>query len=243
MTSNVNDIFSSVRPMDELGLFLIIGKPKCGKTTMLAQLPNSVILDYEKGTNYVTHDNVLHIDLNTDWKRLIGNTNSFDFGIIDSITSMEFYLMRMVAKEYNEKVKPKDRVGSYEEIPYGAGYGLLRAKTDKHIKFIKSLFKRIICAGHSRPAQIRETKLILDPGLTGKNADLVLALMDGIAYVQKENEKRYLVFSNGLTDVSGSRLRIKDKILISEDNGVDIITHWNKVYPTTIKQIQQGEQV
>ena len=236
-SSDTNSLFESVTPSKEAGLLLIISKPKSGKTTILAQLPNSVILDYERGTSYITHPKVFFVSNNTDWRTLIGNTATFDFGIIDSVTSMELYLMEQVKLEYNKKVKPESAVSSYEEIPHGAGYGMLRNKTYKHIMFIKSLFKKVVIAGHSKPAQIRESKIVLDPGLTGKNADLVLSQMDSIAYLRTENEKRYLNFHQGLTDVSGSRLRLnKKEILISEDTGTEIITHWNDVYNTTINK-------
>ena len=110
---------------------IIFSKPKVGKTSLLAQLPNCLILDLESGTDYV---DALKIKANSiDDIREIGREikaagNPYRFIALDTITALEDMCVPYAEQLYsatpmgkNWFVEGKPKYGSILNLPNGAG--------------------------------------------------------------------------------------------------------------------------
>lgn len=236
------DLFEKQEKINEPSSLVIIGKPKQGKTSIVSQLPNSVILDYENGSKYIEHDRI--IDVNKHginlWSNLQDIKGKYDFGVIDTLTSLEEYLSKIVVSDYNAENKTEYR--ALAEIPYGGGYGIIRQRLVSHINYLKTIFKRIILLGHTKEKHINSNNIVLDLALAGKSADIVLSLVDSISFLKREktdeSSNAMLHFSETSSDVGGSRFKKLDgkMIVISKlNNKNELTTNWKEVFPDTIK--------
>jgi hypothetical protein len=231
-------IFQTKKASVEPLRLLIIGKPKYGKTEIVSKLPSSCIIDYEHGTEYINHNAVVDVSSlgKNDWGELLNNT--FTFGVIDTVTSMEEYLAKEVTQEHNAGVSASEKIKSLEAIPYGKGHGDLRTKVKNHMNFIFQNFDRTIILGHSKDKNINDSSLVSDLALIGKNSFLIPSRVDAIAHMKIDGNKRYLVFvQDDNNTTSGSRCKHLSgkEILISErlEDGT-IKTYWENIYPETL---------
>jgi len=237
-------IFTERVAAKEPETLIIIGKPKCGKTSIVSHLPKSVIIDYEGGTKYINHDHVIDV-VNSDfnmWGELSKIKGQYEFGIIDTATSMEQYLMTKIVSSYNSVRTQDKHIVTIGDIPHGGGYGLLRQKTATHIDFLKSIFKRLIILGHTKSKVIDSDEIALDLALTGKNVDLVLSSMDTIAYMHRDKDDGVLSFEASHKIIAGSRVTSLDnrKIVISTKSEKHISTFWSEIYPDTLTGIKEN---
>lgn len=89
--------------------FLILfGKPKCGKTTILSELEDCLILDFERGSKYVDALVVEVPDLKTLMtvrKELVDEKNSqgdfpYTYIAFDTATALEEMILPLALKDY-----------------------------------------------------------------------------------------------------------------------------------------------
>lgn len=245
-------IFRKQKPQTEPNTLLLIGKPKVGKTTVCSTIPNSVIIDYEKGTNFIEHSAIFdaHEVAKEDW-RLLKNSG-FRYGIIDSATSMENFLCRQIVAEENKRIKKTNAltkqqlplVSDISEMAYGKGYGLLREATLKHLEFLQSCFERLIIIGHSKDKQIASDQIALDLDLTGKNAPIFMSKIDCIGFLYREKSKLMLSFETTVDYIGGSRIDRFDgkKFTISEKTEKGITTYWDSIYDLSVIGKDENKQ-
>lgn len=88
---------------------ILFGLPKVGKTTILSKLPNTLIIDLENGTDYISDAYVtkaeLFIDLYKIAKALREEDHKFKFVVLDTITALEDIALELAAKRYKESPK------------------------------------------------------------------------------------------------------------------------------------------
>jgi len=216
---------------------LLIGKPKIGKSTVASYLPNSIYLDFENGTNFITHPAVFNVSQAEPkhWKQLQEIGSNFDYCIVDSCTSMENWLSESVVKKYNEENKYDKKIKPIEsviELAYGVGYGRLRTKTLDFLEYLNEIFKRIVFLGHSKDKQINSETIALDLDMTGKNAPIFLSRIDVVGYLSRRDEKLIVNFSASTEVVGGSRAdRLEGKeFLLSEKTQNGIQDYWESIF-------------
>jgi len=248
-------LLKQVKPQKEPRSLLLISKPKVGKTTICSTLPHSVLIDMEDGSNYISHDAVLKVDDKTNWSELLKVKGEYHFCIVDTLSALESYFDSKLTKEHNRKViaeakssgadKDANTVSSITALPFGAGYGELRVKIVSFMKFIESIFPRVIYLGHSRNKLINSNATVLELALSGKLMGIVLSLVDTIGYLHKDNENKVsIVFNSASIDVGGSRFDYGvDELPISkqlEDGSIE--TYWEDVFPESIKQLINAKE-
>ena len=122
---------------------VIYGPPKIGKTTLLSQLENCLILDLEEGTDMLE---ALKIKVNSlaelgeAGKAIIQAGKPYKYVAIDTITQLEewceedatqMYLKSNMGQNYWKKNPNKPSVLA---LPNGAGYLWLRNSYKKYLK-------------------------------------------------------------------------------------------------------------
>ena len=240
------------------GTLLIYAPPKTGKTTIVAQLKNSLLLELEsRGADYV-EGCILDIEKPSDFDAALEAIEKagkpYDYVIIDTLTKLDEwseivgtynYMQKSQGKAFNREggkstgdmiIHTDKRFETVHELGQGFGYQHSRNQMMEWFKKASTVAKHVIFIAHikdklveSKSGDAVETS---DINLTGKVKGMVSAKVDAIAYLQRVDKQCFLNFDNEYKVVSGGRCNhLQGKILISEkqENG-SIKTFWDSVY-------------
>lgn len=245
--------------------FLIVySKPKVGKSSLLMQLPNSLLIDLESGADFydgnsfnvpkIAKQNNMHqIKVLTELAKKIDEANTtkgspvYDYIILDSATVLEDLATILATANYKKSIIGKSFTGSdvVKELAQGAGYGWMRESFEQlYDPFTKLAGKCFILVVHTKDNLLnKDGKDIVtsDLNLTGKSKMITASKADGIAHLyrnQKEKLTNYLSFKGNETDVNvGCRLPYlaNQEFKISEMIEGKLVTHWEQIFPSIKK--------
>ena len=235
---------------------IIFSKPKVGKTSLLAELDDCLIIDLEKGSHFV---DALKIsassvaDITAIGKKIIEAGKPYKYIALDTVTALEeicvpyaetLYSRKAQGKAWFKKGKDgklakdsgKKQYGNILNMPNGAGYAYLREAVTKVLEYVKTLAPRIILLGHIKDVHLEKAGAEFtssDLDLTGKIKRIVASQSDAIGYLHRKGNTNILSFATKDEVACGARpahLRNKE-IVISELLEDDkFVTHWDKVY-------------
>lgn len=157
---------------------VIYSKPKVGKTTMLAQLENCLIIDLEKGTNKIDAMKVQANNLKelAAWiQKIRASEHKYKYIAVDTVTELEawcewdatlVYMKTPMGKKFNRivdagdnlvldeqgksKLLPRAKWQSVLTLPKGAGYLYLRNSFKKWLNLLLDLAPHVIFVAHVR---------------------------------------------------------------------------------------------
>jgi hypothetical protein len=213
-------------------LLILFGQSKVGKTTKLAELDNCLIIDTEKGTDYIEGMKVQVSSL-SELSQVLKAVNEsqykYSYGVLDVIDKAVEWIEEDVVAQYNKEQKLRGLkvvIKDISEIPYGGGFGMVRARTMKLIAALKNVFDRVIIVGHRKKTIIGETSVEFTASsldLTGKLKNLVCADADAIGYVFRDDKGVLKVSFQGSDELEvGSRSpHLRGQVLEFE---------WEKIY-------------
>ena len=224
---------------------IIFSKPKAGKTTLLSQLDDCLILDLENGSDYVDAMKVKATSL-AEIKQIGAAIkeagNPYKYIAVDTITALEemcipyaelLYTKSPMGKNWPTDGKPK--YGSILNLPNGAGYPWLREAFTKVIDYIKTWAPRTILVGHVKDTLLEKNGNdfnSLDLDLTGKLKRIASSNSDAIGYLFRRGNKNILSFITTDEISCGARpehLRNKE-IELSELVDDKVVVNWKNVY-------------
>ena len=87
---------------------VLFSKPKVGKTSLCAELPNSLIIDLERGSDFLDAVKVncnSVKEINELCKEVIKQGKPYQYGIVDTITKLEDMVLPYAKKLYMETPK------------------------------------------------------------------------------------------------------------------------------------------
>ena len=222
---------------------IIFSKPKAGKTTLLSQLDDCLILDLENGSDYVDAMKVKATSL-AEIKQIGAAIkeagNPYKYIAVDTITALEemcipyaeeLYTRSPMGKNWLTEGKPKH--GSLLNLPNGAGYPWLREAFVKVIDYIKTWAP--ILVGHVKDTLLEKNGsnfTSLDLALTGKLKLIATSNSDAIGYLFRRGNKNILSFKTTDEIACGARpehLRNKE-IEVSELVDETVVVNWDKVF-------------
>lgn len=231
---------------------LIYSKPKVGKTTILADLPNCLIFELEKGgADYVEsmHVEIDNLEQLIQYGHLIlAKKRPYDFIAIDTITKLEEMCLPLAEKLYSESpvgqnwftdpVKGKAKYKSITNLPNGAGYAWLRLAFEQIKTFIESLAPNIILLGHVKDVLLDKggaEVTALDLDLTGKLKRIVASDSDAIGYMYRKDNTNILSFKTSddiacgarPAHLQGQRLEISKL----DETTKKVAVNWELIYP------------
>ena len=225
---------------------IIFSKPKTGKTTLLSQLDNCLILDLEKGSKYLEAMKVEAnsiADIKAVGKAIKEAGNPYAYIAVDTITALEEmcipYAEELYMKTPMGKNWPTDgklKYGTIIGLPNGAGYQYLREAFTKVVAYIQTWAPRIILVGHVKDTVLEKNGSdynSLDLDLTGKLKRITASNSDSIGYLYRKGKKNILSFKTSDDIACGARPKhlSNEEIVLSEmDENGDVVTHWNKIY-------------
>jgi hypothetical protein len=223
---------------------IIFSAPKAGKTTILSQLENNLIIDLEDGTKYVDAFKVKASSL-ADLKEIataISEANKkagkfvYKYGTIDTVTALEDMVMPLAVKLYQQTAMGSKFTGTnILTLPNGAGYLYMRNAFEMIVKEFEGLFERLILVGHLKEKFIQKADKEVEAkaiDLTGKLSSITSSKADAIGYLYRQGKEVRINFTSSEGVICGARpehLRGQD-IVISEEIDGKILTHWDRIF-------------
>lgn len=229
-------------------LFLY-GSPKIGKTTILAGLPDNLIMDLEGGTSFVE---ALKVEVNSLaelgelGRKIIEAGCPYTFTTTDTTTELEIWCHNAALLKYKKSPQGKNStVTTLGELDYGLGYGLWRQEFRDWIVRLRKLSKYSIFIGHVKDKIITKNQsevAVKDINLTGQIKAIAASSVDAVGYIfidPKYPRQRKISFltsdeivcGNRVPHLEGREFVISEKL---EDNSV--ITYWENIYPSINKK-------
>ncbi len=212
---------------------IIYGAPKIGKTTVLAQLDDCLIIDLEQGSDML---DALKVQVNSlkelgeIGKEIYQEGKPYKYVAIDTISKLEewceeegkqIYLKTPMGKNFEQK-NPGMSILS---LPNGAGYLYLRMAYKKWIDRLNTLADHVILVGHLKDKMLEKKGkevAVKDLDLTGKIKQITCANADAVGYIYREDDVTMVSFDSLGDVVAGSRCdHLKGKTMPME---------WSKIF-------------
>lgn len=227
---------------------LIYSPPKMGKTTLVAELENSLLVDIDDGAGYVEAAKIKISsleELGQLIKKVKDEGKPYKYGILDTVTVLEDLAKGLALKMYRAtpigaKFGLNLQTGQFEDkdiltLPNGSGYYWLRLAFFKIIDMFDSAFEYKIYLGHIKDKMIdEETNKVTaaNVDLTGKLKSLMCATCDTIGYLYRKGNETRISFIPTDEITCGSRsehLRNRD-ILAGEMTDEGFKAYWDEIY-------------
>ena len=231
------DIFSlepSKISRDLKGKFLLIyGQPKTGKSTFGSQLPRSLFLNFEQGTNALAGIRSVPILRWTDAKKVLTQLRQpqakemYDSIVVDTAS---------IAWQLCEKyICQRENVDSIRDVPWGQGWSMLKQEFSEFWREITLLGFGILFIAHSKekPTEMHDEEgnpiTAVCPDLPSNAYTIINSIVDIIGYLQVQmnadgSTERYLYTRSTPTIFAGSRYQyLAPKIKFGYKELVDAI--------------------
>jgi len=195
---------------------IIYGAPKIGKTTVLAQLDDCLIIDLEQGSDML---DALKVQVNSlaelgkIGKAIYDEGKPYKYVAIDTISKLEewceeegkqIYLKTPMGKNFEQK-NPGMSILS---LPNGAGYLYLRMAYKRWLDRLNTLADHVILVGHLKDKMLEKKGkevAVKDLDLTGKIKQITCANADAVGYIYREDDVTMISFDSLDDIVAGSR--------------------------------------
>ena len=221
---------------------VIYSKPKAGKTSALALLDDCLLLDFEKGSDYVDAMK-LKIDslqgLKEVGAEIVKAGKPYKYIAVDTVTALEELCLGYAKILYMDTPMGKSFTGdNVLKLPNGAGYLYLREAFFKILDYIETLVPEdgsVILLGHLKDKNIdiagKEVAAV-DLDLTGKIKALVCAKADAIGLLSRKGNQVILNFKTSDEITCGARPdHLKNQeIILTEFTDGNLVASWDKIF-------------
>jgi hypothetical protein len=227
--------------------FLILfGRPKAGKSTLMASLENNLIIDLENGYQALPSLNVQARSISDfgDIANAIreemknnGGKYPYKYITIDNATRLEEMCLSYATTLYKQTPMGKAYTGNdVRTLPNGSGYMYLRQAVRKVIDMFKLLCDTFILVAHVKEKMINKdgeelSEMSID--LTGKLGDILCGEADAIGYVYRKKNETVISFEGGentIREARASHLRGKKITVATSDDNNNITVDMTKIF-------------
>jgi len=232
---------------------VIFSQPKMGKSTVVAGLDNCLIIDLEKGTDFIDalkYDVVrtaekegklpiVILKLLIDKIKEENNINKgyvYKYIAIDTVTALEDIVLPLANKMYRDTPMGRNWVGEdVTTLPNGAGYRFTRNALSTVLTELQEICDTLIILGHTKDKMIqKEGKEMNERGLdlTGKMASIVCSQVDAIGYLYRDENDTIINFQASESLLCGARSEhlkgAEITVATSDETGLKI--DWSQVF-------------
>ena len=226
---------------------ILYGVPKVGKTTILSTLEDCLIIDFEKGSDYIE---ALKVQVSTlaELKEVCVEIKKagcpYKFIAIDTVTTLEEFAKPLALASYKKTPAGASFEGTDILLaPMGGGYAYVREAVEKILDMIASVTTNIILVGHVKDKSIVnasgvEIGNIKDFDLTGKLGRILAAKSDAIGFIYRDIDSNLCInFETNGEATAGARPAhlANQRIIVSEKTDTGFISHWDRVFPSLKK--------
>lgn len=224
---------------------IFFGRPKAGKSSLMASLENNLIIDLENGYQALSALVVQARSIN-DFAEIVKSIREeiaqtgkqpYKFITIDNATRLEEMCMSYAITLYKATPQGKNYNGSdIRTLPNGSGYMWLRMAVKKVIDSFKGLSEYLILIAHTKEKQItvegqEMSEMTLD--LTGKLGDILCGEADAVGFIYRKKNETIASFEGGENTVREARathLRGKKIVVAESDDNNNITFHMDRIY-------------
>ena len=194
------------------GLFILVGHPKSGKTTLAASFPDSYVLELEEGGGDRVNGRIHDIDNLNDFRLALAaaiSEPSIKTVVIDSIDVMSDWLEDEIAKQHGLDTisQRKEGVNSF------AVWDDFKKRIEGMVDYFKKSGKLIILIAHCRAPKTDDNGAVVTPAginVPGKAGGFLAAQADMIGFSYKKalgsGTAFFLTFRGGPLGMWGSRV-------------------------------------
>ena len=227
--------------------FLILyGKPKSGKTTLVSQLENCLIIDLEGGSEFLEALSVQARTINDlgEISRAIQEQitatgkKPYKYITIDNATRLEELCLGYAKTLYQLTPMGKSYNGDdVRTLPNGSGYMYLRQAVRKVLDMFRNLTDNFILIGHVKEKMINKegeelSEMALD--LVGKLGDITCGEADAVGYIYRKKNETIISFEGGdgntIREARAPHLRGKKIVIAESDAENNVTVHWDRIY-------------
>lgn len=226
--------------------FLILfGRPKAGKSTLMANLENNLIIDLENGyqalsalvvqartiNDFAEIANALREEIKKEGKF------PYKYITIDNATRLEEMCLSYAVQLYRQTPMGKTYQGTdVRTLPNGSGYMYLRQAVRKVIDMFRDLCESLILVAHVKEKMINKegeelSEMSID--LTGKLGDILCGEADAIGYVYRKKNDTIISFEGGdnsIREARANHLRGKKIVVATSDEDNNITVDMTKIF-------------
>lgn len=226
--------------------FLILfGRPKAGKSTLMANLDNNLIIDLENGyqalsalvvqartvNDFAEIANALREEIKKEGKF------PYKYITIDNATRLEEMCLSYAVQLYRQTPMGKTYQGTdIRTLPNGSGYMYLRQAVRKVIDMFRDLCESLILVAHVKEKMINKegeelSEMSID--LTGKLGDILCGEADAIGYVYRKKNDTIISFEGGdnsIREARANHLRGKKIVVATSDENNNINVDMTKIF-------------
>lgn len=176
-------------------MLLLYGASKVGKTYMLGNLQDCLIIDTEKGTRaipglkYEVSSLAEFMELVKELKKP-ENRNTYKYIALDTLDNLVRWLEKHICA--TNLTKDGTPYKSIADIPYGGGWSQLRDKTLDVVKMLADLSEHLILIAHRDRRVVGENQVevsIVGLDLPGKGLkNELVATADAIGHVYRDEQ-------------------------------------------------------
>lgn len=209
--------------------FVMYSQPKMGKTTLISELDECLLIDLENGSEFV---DAVKYKVNTIkelyalGEKIKEKRKPYKYIAIDTISQLEHWAESAATAKYKSSNMGKNFAGkSVLELPNGAGYLHLRLAFQAMLEYTKTLAEHVIFVAHLKDKMINKGGKEVsakDLALTGQIRNMVSANADAIGYLYREEEKLMINFQAKEELICGSRCE--------HLKGQNFEFDWKKIY-------------
>lgn len=233
---------------------IIFSQPKMGKTTVVAELENNLIIDLEDGSQFV---DALKYDVIKEarendllpvvvLKRLINKIAEankeqgsyvYKYITIDTVTALEDIVLPLANKMYRETPMGKNWTGDdVTTLPSGAGYRYTRTALSMILNELETICDTLIILGHVKDKLVeKDGEEMNERGLdlTGKMSAILCSKVDAVGYLYRKENETIINFSASEKLLCGSRsehLKGKQIVVATSDEEGNISVDWTQIF-------------
>ena len=240
-------------------LMVLFGKPKSGKSTLMASLDSNLIIDLENGYRALSvmvvqarsAEDLFQIRSLIEVEIEKKGESPYRFITIDNATRLEemsliyaahLYRSTAMGQGWGKKKNPKtgefeiDPKADVRLIPQGGGYLYLRKAVRKMIDMFKPLCETLILVAHVKDKQIKvdgEEMSEMSVDLAGKLGDIICGEADAIGYIYREKNNTVISFEGGENTIREARpthLRGRKFIVATSDEQNNVNVDLSKIF-------------
>lgn len=235
----------SIPKVNNPKFLILFGKPKSGKSTLMASLDNNLIIDLENGYQALSALVIQARSVN-DFAEIASAIREkikelghypYKYITIDNATRLEEMCLSYAKQLYKNTPQGKNWQGTdIRTLPQGGGYQFLRQAVRKVIDMFRDLCDTLILVAHVREKMInREGEELneMSIDLTGKLGDILCGEADAIGYVYRKKNETHISFEGGeniTREARADHLRGKNIIVATSDENNKITVDMTKIF-------------
>lgn len=229
-------------------LLVLYWLPKIGKTTSLAELPNSLLIDLENGSDYVSAVKVKAENF-TQIREILAEVKTmkypFKFIILDTLSALEEMCLSDAARLYRETVQGKNFPSNWDvrKLANWWWYLWIRKSIMWLVKEMQKYADTIIIVWHVKEKNLSKEDTVVtanDLAVQWNLKSILSSQSDWVGYMFRKWNQNFVTFKQQWDIICWTRCTYLEgrEILVSTqmENGV-IESNWEWLFPSNCEKV------